>query len=226
MNLDLGATHILLGNRQESRRCLQEFLIHLPRYSEARRHEGKAHFNLGWVYWQDKEYPLALAAYKQALRCFSDRQLQRDVADTHQNIAWLLLLLGDAKEARTHIQAASLYQEAPEDFATEQLILYAFNHCILGDQETATDYLAPVLEGRVEVSDAHKASSRWVAAQLRLQSNDTRGAKRLVQEALSIAVAAKETHLVVLCVELEAKIRRAMGGGPAEPVAAASCPDQ
>ncbi len=224
MQLDLSGTHIILGNRHEARRSLEEFLLHLPRYTEARRHEGKAHYNLGWVYWQDRQYPLALAAYKQALRCFLDRQPMRDVADTHQNIAWLLLLLGNAQEAKKHIQTASMYQEAPQDFATEQLILYAFNHCVAGDQDTAMGYLAPVLEGRAEVSEAHKACARWVAAQLRLHSKDLTGAKRLVHEALNIALAAKETHLVVLCVELEAKIREAVGEGAVEPTQVSEMP--
>ncbi|MFZ5823459.1 MAG: tetratricopeptide repeat protein [Bacillota bacterium] len=207
IQIDLGGVYMVLRNRSEARRHLEEYLMHLPRYTEAGRFEGRAHYNLGLLYRQEKQYPLAVAAYKQALRCFLDRQAIRDVADTHQNIAWLLLVLGKAEEARTHINYGSSYHDAPEDFATEQLILQGFLHCVLGDVSTAMGYLTPVLEERVTVSEGNKASARWVAAQVLLQQKQLDPARRWVQEALAIALAAKETHLVGLCVDLETKIR-------------------
>lgn len=217
IQLDLGGAYLVLGNRKDARQYLEAYLMHLPSYTDARHFEGRAHFNLGLLYRQDKQYLLSIAAYKQALRCFLDRQALRDAADTHQNIAWLHLLLGNAKEARPHIQAAADFNEAPEDFATEQLILQGLLHCVLGDLTTSVEYLTPVLDDKVSVAESHRSSARWVAAQVRLQQGDRDEAKRLVQEALSIAISAKETHLVGLCLDLEDRIRAVTAGETAEP---------
>lgn len=217
IQMDLGGVYLVLGNRAEARRHLEEFLLHLPRYTDAAKFEAKAHYNLGLLYRQDRQYGLAVAAYKQALQCFLEIKEIRDAADTHQNIAWLLLLQGKPEEARIHINHGSSYQNAPEDFATEQLILHGFLHCLLGDASTAMGYLTPVLEERVMVSGAHKASARWVAAQVLLQLRQIDEARRWVQEALSIALTAKEGHLVGLCVDLEARIRSQLAEKATEP---------
>lgn len=208
IHMDLGGVHMVLGNRTEARQHLQNYLMHLPRYAEADRFEGRAHFNLGLLYRQDKQYDLAVAAYKQALRCF-EQTTEAEAVKAHQNIAWLLLVQGKGEEARTHICLGSSL-DSSGDFSSEQLVLQAFLHYVLGDTKTALGYLSPVLEERVKVSDGNRASARWVAAQISMQQKDHDTARRWLQEALSIALAAKETHLVGLCVDLETRMRGEM----------------
>lgn len=200
---DLGAAYLFLGDTLKARKQFEAYLMDYPRYQEARRLEGNAHYNLGLLYRERKEYQLAAAAYRQALHCYVQRGEIRNGADCHQNIAWMLLIQRKADEAKAHIDLAAGFQEGlPQDFRTEQLVLSAFYHQVLGQVRTAADYLTPILESRVAATDEHRASAKWVQAQLLADQGQEAGALKALQESLDFAVSAKAVHLITLCRDL------------------------
>jgi tetratricopeptide (TPR) repeat protein len=185
----------------------------LPRLGESRRLEGFVHYNLGLLYRQQREYSLAIAAYRQALICFDQRGLVRDTADCHQNIAWLFLVQKKPEEARIHIDlAAALQEEQPDDFAAEQLTLWGFYRSELGEFQTAAQYLRPVLEGLQAATDEKKASAWWVEARILLAQEQRAGAQEALERAKAYAVTAKAAHLINLCTDMEALLETSLGG--------------
>lgn len=211
---NLAVCEMVLGNRKAAQTGFESFLFRLNRYQEARRLEGMTHYNLGLLYRQQRDYSLALAAYSQALHCFQRQGEHRNAGDTHQNIAWLLLLEQRSEEAREHIILAAAYSDKlPEDYHTEQLVLFGFFHLVLGDYAASMGYLNPVLENSVKVFPSHKAAATWVLAQLQAEQGQTELARRTLQEALTLAMATRETHLVSLCEETEAKLHVLGGSG-------------
>jgi|GEM_PF-3532726 len=209
---DLGCAHIFLGNTSPAREQFEAYLMDLPRFGESRRLEGFVHYNLGLLYRQQREYALAVAAYRQAVHCFNDRGLVRDTADCHQNIAWLFLVQKKPNEARIHIDlAAALQEEQPDDFAAEQLTLWAYYRNELRDNHTAAQYLQPILDGLQPSTDEKKASAWWVAAKIRLDQGQREGAKEAVEQARVYALAAKASHLLNLCFDLAALMQMPLG---------------
>lgn len=208
----LGACHMVLGYPTEAGDYLQAYLLDLPRYDEARRMEGRAHYNLGLLYRQRKEYGLAVAAYRQALYCFVEKGEVRNAADCHQNMAWMLLVQGKADEARIHIDlAGGFLEKLPDDFRTEQLIVLALYHTVMAEPKTAREYLSPILEGRVVASEAHLGSARWVEAKLLAAEGSHDRAKAVLEMAIQHSLLARAAHLINLCQSLKEEIPHQLG---------------
>lgn len=194
---DLGVAYLFRGETAKAREQFEAFLLGLARYQDSRRLEGKAHYNLGLLYRERKDYPLAVAAYRQALNCFVQRGETRNTAVCHQNIAWLLLIQGKADDAKVHVDLAAGFQDGlPPDFLTEQLVLSAFYHQVIGEFKPAMEYLSPILESRVVATDQHGASAKWVQAQLFADQGERDDARGALREALDFALSAKAAHLV------------------------------
>lgn len=213
MRHDLGACCLVLGQKETARDQFVAYLYDLPHYREARCKEGKAHYNLGLLYRQHKNYDLAIAAYRQALHCFVERGETRDAGDCHQNIAWLHLVRRDPDAARIHIDlAATFLDHLPEDFRVEQLILMAFHHAVKEEFKPGLDYLQPILENRMGSSEVHLASARWVEAQIFAGQRRWEKAQASLDEAWRYALRTRSAHLINLCTDLREQIKKELGG--------------
>jgi tetratricopeptide (TPR) repeat protein len=209
---DSAAVSLALGDTATARAQFEAYLMGLSTYSDARRMEGKAHYNLGLLYRQQKQYDLAVAAYRQALNCFVQRGATRDAADAHQNIAWLLLVRNRPDDARIHIDLAAGFQDRlPEDFRTEQLILLGYYYEARGELRTAAGYLEPILTGRMTATHRHMAAAHLVEARMCVRQGDWPKARVVLNQAVDDAITAKALHIVDQCVGLREQFQKELG---------------
>lgn len=208
MEHNIAVSHMILGNDEAAEAGFEKFLLGLDKYHEARKLEGHTHYNLGLFYRQRRDYDSALAAYMQALHCYLQQGDDKSAGHTHQNMAWLLLLLRRVEEARVQItRAAGFLSRLSDDYHREQLILLGYFHLVLGDYAGSLGYLEPLLDEGAKVSRRHRATAKWALAELYAEQGHLDLARRSLREALCLAMEAKEMHLVSLCGETEAKIR-------------------
>jgi len=221
LRLDVAGCFLAIGQTRDARAYYEAYLLDLPRHREARKYEGRAHYNLGLLYRQVRKYDLAGAAYRQALHCFVERGDTRDIGDTHQNVAWMHLMQRKPEEALTHIELAASYRDRlPADFETEQLVLLAFYHAAIGELKVARDYLEPVRGGSVPATEAHLACAKWVDAQVLARAGQWPKAQAALHEATDHALNTRGIMmkrvvamlLVVLSVLMVASVASAENG--------------
>jgi tetratricopeptide (TPR) repeat protein len=100
--------------QEQSRALLEQAIKILESDDEREEHQswrstrilGRAHNTLGYFYRTRGRYGLAWQEYKRALRYFKQASILDELANTQNNLAFLLALLGRANLAQHHIDQA------------------------------------------------------------------------------------------------------------------------
>lgn len=106
-----------IGRVADAAELMEEYLAGLPQHPEWKQFEDIARFNLGWAYRQSGRLPQAVEQYRGALA------LPESVPGGHipirQNLAWALMLLGDAEGAREQLEVVA--QHVRETLSLQRL---------------------------------------------------------------------------------------------------------
>jgi tetratricopeptide (TPR) repeat protein len=200
----LAAAHTTVGDYHLARDTAVEFLTGLagPWAHLEEELAAKAFSNLGLIHRSRRRYPEALQTYWQALTRFQTTGHVEGEIYTRQQLAWLLIMMGELDEAAEHLQHAGglITVEAPGYLITVQLtheaMLWLRRERYPEAAEQAREVLAP---GREHVTNANRGVALCVAGMCALQTGQVQTARMflgLAQEAAATAGLAAVMNLV------------------------------
>ncbi|HEY3367925.1 MAG TPA: hypothetical protein VGK74_22935 [Symbiobacteriaceae bacterium] len=190
------------GQVSEAQQWTDLFLSDLDRYPEWERVRGLAHYNLGLIHRQRRNFATSIHHYEQA------EQLLRAVGDSvwmiraQENLCWVLCEDGQHTRATGYLsQIDAAITELPESHDARDVRLthlYVRGYVLLHLQqpaEAARLCQEVVTEGS-GATVAQRALATWVASEAALQMGDKENAWTLVNLANQLAIEAVDSRIM------------------------------
>lgn len=180
----LGYTLNHMGRVAEAAGVLEGYLARLPNHPEWQRREDIARYNLGVAYRHSGRLAAAVEQYRGALSLPESRPGLH--VQIRQNLAWALILLGDAAGAREQLEAVA--ENVRETLSLSRLTSFwvdqAALHLIEGETAAARSACQQVLNALDEKQrGAHLATTYITLAQIALAEGKPEEAQRCCTQA-------------------------------------------
>lgn len=213
LRADLGALYITIGDIEMGVDYLRGYLLDSQWYKEAEALYGKVRFNLAVGHKHRKRYDLAIGEYCEVIDWCTLRGHILEKAMAHQNLAWLLCVVGRQDEARINLEVADTYRERlSASFDAEQVCCWAYYHWSVGQVGCAINCVQEILLGRREgVDDYHRGQAALVGARVALRLNQEYPAKLLVSKATDFSAESGDPALASECAVVRTAIQEIWG---------------
>lgn len=148
---------------------------------------GVAHYNLGLALRCARRYNEALAAYEIACQEFRANDFPDYLRQCLQNMAWLLCLMGDARQAESAlVEAEDLCDSAEARW--HQQIGWAYLEAINGERTSALTRCDRIIRAEAEAPPEVVSHAYWVAGQVALTLGQIDQASLLADQAIAWSI--------------------------------------
>lgn len=179
VRIHLGCAMLRLGRTSEAAALLEEYLSGMHTHADWKENEDLARYNLAVAYRHSGRLSDAVTQYRQALELPESRPGSH--VQMRQNLAWALLLIGDAEGARAQLDivGAHVRDTLSLDKATSLWVDRAALYLLEGDLQGAKAACNMVLEALDEKNRAIYLATTYVTlGRIALAEDDKAEAQR------------------------------------------------
>jgi tetratricopeptide (TPR) repeat protein len=179
VRIHLGCAMLRLGRTGEAAVLLEEYLAGITNHADWKENEDLARYNLAVAYRHSGRLTEAVAQYRKALELPESRPGSH--VQMRQNLAWALLLLGDAEGARAQLDLVGEHvrDTLSLDKATSLWVDRAALYLLEGDLPAAKAACNMVLEALEEKNRAIYLATTYVTlGRIALAEGDKAEAQR------------------------------------------------
>lgn len=164
-HFDVGVSYVYIGDTHAAERNLAAFLALAPSMKGVEKWDGKAYYNLSFVFRQRKDWRKAVEALERAVILYEQHGEDALRAQAHLDIAWCYLMNGKPAEAKPFVDAVGEFVACHEthDLVNDFLCLKALYCRCAGDISTSARLCAEIfIPGRKGVTSRHLGEVAWI----------------------------------------------------------------